>query len=396
MGPSAYWAVTVTVVCALACRSFALVGYSTSDSGSEGGEDDDLAAVIDRNIRAAVEGVVDILGASLNTMKTELTSQLEAVQTDLEGQLDRLETRLMTRIQRLEAQVNDVTPQMMSHIRDVQMALTQQNTDLSARLQDTQSQLQSQMEVGSDNMFSQLVDMQSQLLTALLTPRDCSDLPDSARSGVYLLWPSPNRAVPAFCDLSSAGGRWTVIQRRADIRPRTDFNLGWEAYGRGFGAVLGEFWWGNENLYRLTAIQGRHYELRVELESADGETKTATYRTFRVSGVADGYRLTVSGYSGDAGDSLSGSSGHKFSTRDRDQDGSEDHCAALWEAGWWYGACPHSNLNGPYLAPVNSSSLYGVVWPQWLQAASLKAVEMKIRPTESPATGVVSEPYQRN
>ena len=404
MLPPARCAIFVVAVCAVVSCSSALVEHSASGGGGGGGGgsrgggggggggDSELLSAIDRSSRAAAEAVMDALSTRLDLMKTELSAQLEGIQTDLESQLDRLETRLVTRMRRVEAQLDDVTSQVTSQVRDVQTALTVQNTDLSARLQDTQTQMETRLVAGSDSMFSRLVDVQSQMLTVLLTPRDCSDLPDSATSGIYLLWPSPNRAVPGYCDLSTAGGNWTVIQRRADITPRQSFDLGWESYGRGFGSLIGEFWWGNENLFRLTTLQGRHYELRVELEDPDGETRTAAYSTFRVSSVKEDYRLSVSGYSGDAGDSLAASSGQKFSTKDRDQDESGDNCAELWEAGWWFGECPHSNPNGPYLFNVSSSSLYGVVWPAWQEATSLKVVEMKIRPTESPATGVVKEP----
>ena len=395
MPSSAHWIVFLTVMCASVLRSSAFVSEFASDGGpggGGGGGDDALVAAVDRNIRAASEAMVAVLSSTLNTMKAELSAQIESVQEDLAAQLDRLESRLMTRVQRVAAQLDDVTSQMTSQVRDTQTALTTQNTDLSARLQDSQGQLEGMLDVVADGLFHRLVDVQSQMLTALLTPRDCSDLPASAKSGIYLLWPSPDRAVPGYCDLETDGGGWTVIQRRADIKPRTQFDLTWESYGRGFGAPLGEFWWGNENLFRLTSIQGRHYELLVELEDAEGTRKTASYHTFRISEAMKGYSLTVSGYSGDAGDSLTSSSGQAFSTKDRDRDASEDNCAALWEAGWWYGACPHSNLNGPYLSHTNSSSLYGVVWPAWLQATSLKSAEMKIRPTEPPTSGAAREP----
>jgi len=56
---------------------------------------------------------------------------------------------------------------------------------------------------------------------------------------------------------------------------------------------------GNEQLSLLT--MNRKYKLRVELEDFEGASRWAEYSTFYVNPVTDNYRLTVEGYSGDAG-----------------------------------------------------------------------------------------------
>ena len=43
------------------------------------------------------------------------------------------------------------------------------------------------------------------------------------------------------------------------------------------------------------------YELRVNLEDFEGNKRFAKYSHFRIGNEADGYRLTVSGYTGNAG-----------------------------------------------------------------------------------------------
>ena len=43
------------------------------------------------------------------------------------------------------------------------------------------------------------------------------------------------------------------------------------------------------------------YELRVNLEDIEGNKRFAKYSHFRIGNEADGYRLTVSGYAGNAG-----------------------------------------------------------------------------------------------
>ena len=65
MGHLVRWNVVVIAVCALACSSSALVGHSAVDGSSGRGGNEDLAAVIDRNTRAAAEGVIAALGLQL-------------------------------------------------------------------------------------------------------------------------------------------------------------------------------------------------------------------------------------------------------------------------------------------------------------------------------------------
>ncbi|XP_043202029.1 techylectin-5A-like [Amphibalanus amphitrite] len=215
-------------------------------------------------------------------------------------------------------------------------------------------------------------------------PRDCSDLPAGTASGIHVLQPGLDRSVPptpAFCDLESDGGGWTVVQRRADILPRQEFYLGWQAYREGFGELDGEFWWGLESLWRMTGSRDSRYQLRITMEDFDGERRHVVYGTFRVSSEADGYRLAVGNYSGDAGDALKRHNGYRFSTKDRDNDvHSAGSCATRHRGAWWYEACYDSNLNGQPLVGHNTGQ-GGISWNKWRTwDYSLKAAEMKIRP----------------
>ena len=94
-------------------------------------------------------------------------------------------------------------------------------------------------------------------------------------------------------------GGGLVFQRR--INGTQDFYLNWADYVRGFGDVSGEFWLGLHKIHRLTASSTR---LRVDLADFDGNTRYAKYNTFCVGDSDSKFRLTVSGYSGTAGDSL--------------------------------------------------------------------------------------------
>ncbi|XP_078664359.1 angiopoietin-related protein 6-like [Branchiostoma floridae x Branchiostoma belcheri] len=211
---------------------------------------------------------------------------------------------------------------------------------------------------------------------------DCAELYAAGQttSGVYNIRLGSSN-VEVYCDMDTAGGGWTVIQRRQD--GSVCFDRNWEEYKHGFGNKNGEYWLGNENIHQLT--NQKSYSLRVDMQGWDGQTRYATFSSFRVSGESDQYRLTISGYSGDAGDSMTDNNGHRFSTVDRDNDiwGSV-HCSQEnGQGGWWFSSCSNAYLNGRYLRNCGSSCppWQGVVWYHWRGGSySLKSVSMKIRP----------------
>jgi ficolin len=178
-----------------------------------------------------------------------------------------------------------------------------------------------------------------------------------------------------YCDMTTPGGNWLVFQRRKD--GSVAFERTWIEYQNGFGNPGGEFWLGNEALYLLTS-NGK-YKLRIDMEDFEGNKRYAEYSTFSISSSADNYRLTVSGYTGNAGDSLSYQSGAQFSTKDADNDAhGSASCQQLHRGAWWYKACIHSNLNGLYFRGTIQAS-NGIGWHTFrgLQY-SLKMTEMKI------------------
>lgn len=218
-----------------------------------------------------------------------------------------------------------------------------------------------------------------------LRPRDCSDILKSGISedGVYSVFPTHDPdGFMVYCDMSTDGGGWTVIQRRED--GSVNFFRGWEAYRDGFGMTTGEHWLGLQRIYSLTRSGG--FELRIDMADFDNATAFARYSEFSVGRDSvnpeeDGYPLTVDGYSGTAGDSLLKHSGMRFTTKDRDQDQSENNCAAYYQGAWWYRNCHTSNLNGQYLRGGHASYADGVEWSSWTGwQYSLQSTEMKIRP----------------
>ncbi|XP_035669185.1 fibroleukin-like [Branchiostoma floridae] len=215
-------------------------------------------------------------------------------------------------------------------------------------------------------------------------PHDCQDILDddeTTPSGVYMVYPRDNLGgFLVFCDMDTDGGGWTLFQKRQD--GTVDFFRDWADYKTGFPSNLnGEFWLGNDKLYRL-AVQ-KVYQLRVDMEDVEGNTAYAAYSTFAISPESQNYKLHIGTYTGTAGDSLSLHDGKPFSTKDRDNDeSSSGSCAQSIKGAWWYGNCHHSNLNGLYHLGTHDSHGDGVNWYHWKgYKYSLKRTEMKIRPT---------------
>ena len=206
-----------------------------------------------------------------------------------------------------------------------------------------------------------------------LTVKSCKELKDlGAPDGVYNIKPDGLGIITVYCDQTTDGGGWTVFQRR--LSPFSlSFNRGWGEYQQGFGDVNGELWFGNDNIYRLTAAAGK--EFRIDLTASGSHHGYAKYSGFQVANSVDKYRWTMSSYSGNIGNSIYGASAsaHKqvnmrFSTTDQDNDGwPGGNCAN--NAGWWMNWCGYANLN----------SLTKPHWSFWSYNSATIQSEMKIR-----------------
>ncbi|XP_073456650.1 ficolin-2-like [Aquarana catesbeiana] len=214
---------------------------------------------------------------------------------------------------------------------------------------------------------------------ALYAARSCKELQNQGEvlSGWYTIYPDGIQPMKVLCDMDTDDGGWIVFQRRWD--GSVDFFRNRADYKKGFGSRLNEFWLGNDNLHKITST-GK-WELRIELQDFENKMFFAKYAEFKVMDEMEKYQLLIGPYKeGDAGDSMSGLNGMKFSTKDQDNDTYEHQCAQLYKGGWWYSNCHAANLNGLYHLGVHTSNADGVNWHSARgHKYSFKHVEMKIR-----------------
>ncbi|XP_077357476.1 fibrinogen beta chain [Festucalex cinctus] len=251
----------------------------------------------------------------------------------------------------------------------------------------------------------------------VVTGKECEDIyrRGGKDSQMYLIQPDPFApAYKVFCDQSTNNGGWLLIQNRLD--GSVDFGRRWDEYRRGFGNIAldvgkghcetpGEYWLGNERISQLTKMGAT--ELLFEMQDWTGAKVHAQYELFTMQAESSDYMLSVSDYSGNAGNCLldgalelfgenrtmTRHNGAKFSTYDRDNDNwnpgdPSKQCAREDGGGWWYNRCHSANPNGRYYVGgaytkgmAKHGTDDGIVWMNWKGSwYSLKAINMKIRP----------------
>jgi len=220
-----------------------------------------------------------------------------------------------------------------------------------------------------------------------LTPeRDCRAFNERGVNinGLYKVHQNNLKLIQVWCDQTTDGGGWTVIQRRRD--GSENFIRNWHEYKNGFGDLTNEFWLGNQNIFTLLhqAKYPKGSELRIDMNEFLGKKCYAKYTGFSVDDEMAKYKMHVSGFTGNCGDSFGYHGDNFFSTYDQDNDKSSGSCAHEFKGGWWYRSCHYSNLNGLYYqyGEFTDKSPYatGLHWyTNDKDKRSLKFTEMKIR-----------------
>ena len=179
----------------------------------------------------------------------------------------------------------------------------------------------------------------------------------------------------ARCDMEADRFGWILFQRR--VSTSTGFDRGWNEYKSGFGDLNGNFWLGLDKLEKLAGPR-KNAILRVDLMHLiwPKVKRYAQYRRFEISNEAQGYKLTISGYSGNAGNSLRFYNGKAFSTKDR---GNYMNYAKKYLGGWWYTNVLRVNLNSIFPTSTENNARY-MSWYGFCQRhGGIFFSEMKIK-----------------
>ena len=198
----------------------------------------------------------------------------------------------------------------------------------------------------------------------------CCDLrtysPKDAPNGVYKMSLGTYSYANVYCDMTTSGGGWIVIQRNRN-NSNLSFDKNWKEYEDGFGDLTEDFWGGLRLMNSLT--HRGQWELRVDFKTDEHTWSYLHYDHFSVGNATVAYPLMIAGYTGNIGDYFTAGSrplnNTKFSTYDNDNDVWSGSCATNYGSGWWHQKC--FNINPNYQPPI-------INWP-----AEALFIEMKIR-----------------
>ncbi|XP_052087276.1 fibrinogen C domain-containing protein 1-B-like isoform X2 [Mytilus californianus] len=266
--------------------------------------------------------------ANFNKKMTDLLSGFEQKQESLKlamlsEYLSKLQVSHGTNNKQIIELANDLKTQFANLSRNIKDELQTQKKDL---------------EEWKTNLIEKLNDT-----LATQKYKDCSYMKGKNKpSGEYIIYPESLNGIQTYCDMTTDGGGWTVIQRRID--GTTNFDRTWNEYKEGFGDVEKEYWLGNKYLNMLTT-SGK-YELRVDLVDTNNKKTYAVYKTFVVGDENSKFKLTIGDYTGTAGNRMDYNNGRPFTTKDRDNDSSSSNCATNNNYGpWWHKSCSYVYLN---------------------------------------------------
>ncbi|XP_057297325.1 fibroleukin-like [Hydractinia symbiolongicarpus] len=223
-----------------------------------------------------------------------------------------------------------------------------------------------------DNSSLQICDCRS----VTYSKRDCLEWREKGakEDGLYNIKVG-DQTVEVFCDMTTDGGGWTVIQKRQRSTNPVNFNTTWDKYKKGFGDLKTEFWLGNDYIHKLSAMA--ETTLRIHSTAKDNMKKISILKYFKVANEGVHYQVS---YRFGTGPSLFDArytrfNQSKFSTIDSDNDiWQHVNCAVRLSAGFWFDACSVANLNGPF---IPHDQRFGFMWRGWNAPDDTKTYQLE-------------------
>ncbi|KAK0065289.1 BpFREP12.5 [Biomphalaria pfeifferi] len=301
--------------------------------------------------------IVDSLKDDLRTNKQKIQSMTDEVNANKDN-ISQLKENLNSNKQKMKNMTENVNTNIQNIIN--------LNKDVNTSQQSLRK-LETDLEIKLANFSAALTSLENKI--EKVPPISCRDINSTQDRDIVRLI----SGLKVMCDTKTDGGGWIILQRR--INGKVDFYRGWKEYRDGFGDYnIGEFYLGNENIFKLTSTG--QYDLRIDLEY-NNKKYFAQYENFKLLSETEKYKLQIGDYSGNAGNDLSYLNNMFFSTFDRDNDiSSVYNCAESCSGAWWYTSCHQSNLNGRW----GSTSDKGMNWAQLTgYSNSVTFSEMKIR-----------------
>ncbi|XP_052090213.1 angiopoietin-2-like [Mytilus californianus] len=197
-----------------------------------------------KEITLEVSEVYKNLSESESAFNTEITDSLNGFEHRQESLKLAMMSEYLSKLQQSQdtnnRKFNDLASDLKSHFNNLSQEFKEEFKKSTTDLQSERQELGD----WKTNLMKTLKDTFEPVEKKF---KDCSYITGETnkRSGVYIIYPSEMNGIKAYCDMSTDGGGWTVLQKRIDRT--TSFDRNWIDNKEGFGDPQKEYWLGKFN-----------------------------------------------------------------------------------------------------------------------------------------------------